>query len=140
MTEDKKKSNAGRPPLFKTDEELQGMITKYFEQDNIKPTITGLALFLGFCDRHSFYDYEKREEFSHTIKRARALIETVYETLLHSNSCTGAIFALKNFGWKDKTEVDQTMNFKGMPTIKKNGKEIKIEIGDDDEGSDSEEA
>jgi len=65
------------------------------------PTITGLALYLGFCDRHSFYDYEKRPEFSYTIKRARAAIEQHYEELLQTGTPTGSIFALKNFGWKD---------------------------------------
>jgi len=31
-------------------------------------------------------------------------IENEYEKLLISNNTTGAIFALKNFGWTDKQE------------------------------------
>ena len=71
---------------------------------------------LGFCDRQSLYDYEKREEFSCIIKSARLAVENDYELSLRSNSCTGAIFALKNMGWRDKTEVEQsgglTINWK----------------------------
>jgi len=72
------------------------------------PTITGLAYHLGFESRQSFYDYEDKPEFSYTIKRARLFIEKEYEKLLSGGQCTGAIFALKNFGWKDKTEVENS--------------------------------
>lgn len=33
------------------------------------------------------------------------MIENVYEELLQSGRGAGAIFALKNFGWTDKSEV-----------------------------------
>lgn len=70
------------------------------------PTISGLALYLGFCDRHSFYAYEKHEGFSHTIKTARARIEQSYEESLRlGGNPAGAIFALKNFGWSDRLEI-----------------------------------
>ena len=59
------------------------------------PTMTGLALFLGFCSRQSMYDYEEKSQFSYTIKRARTFIECEYEKMLHNGQCTGAIFALK---------------------------------------------
>ena len=45
-------------------------------------SITGLALWLGFESRQSFYDYEKKDGFTYTIKRARALIENEYEFML----------------------------------------------------------
>ena len=35
-------------------------------------------------------------------------IENAYEQLLSSKSATGAIFALKNFDWSDKQEIDMT--------------------------------
>ena len=131
MTEkDKKKYRynfgTGRPPKYKTAEELQAKIEDYFEngltyrkvvtgppnnrQIREVPviTITGLVLHCGFCDRHSFYDLEKQEEFSHTIKRARAFIAKEYEELLQNGLGAGAIFALKNFGWEDKSEVSNT--------------------------------
>jgi len=71
-------------------------------------TVTGLAMWLGFCDRQSLYDYEKREGFSCIIKAARLAVENDYEKALRSQSCTGAIFALKNMGWRDRTEVEQS--------------------------------
>ena len=110
----------GRPPKYKNKEELQDKITEYFEKGMRKkkvvvgpvtnrsmveipvPTITGLALFLGFESRQSFYDYEKNEEFTYTIKKARTFIEREYEELLSTGNVTGAIFALKNMGWIDK--------------------------------------
>lgn len=98
----------GRPPLFNSDTELQEAVDKYFSLLGDKPaTITGLALALGFESRQSLYDYEDREEFSYTVKRARLKIECEYEQKLSGNSVTGPIFALKNLGWKDKSEVEQ---------------------------------
>jgi len=117
------KNKGGRPPLFKTPESLQEMVVDYFDNlptrkltvggvtlDLPTPTITGLALHLGFESRQSFYDYENREntEYSYIIKRARLFIEHEYEKCLHGTSPTGAIFALKNFGWKDKQETELT--------------------------------
>jgi hypothetical protein len=99
----------GRPAKYSTEEELQSKIDEYW--DNLgdkKPTITGLALYLGFESRQSFYDYEKKGEFSYTIKKARLRVENVYEQNLHSNNPSGSIFALKNFGWTDKQEIEHS--------------------------------
>lgn len=108
----------GRPPLFSNAEELEILITEYFESCKYKEdsegkiiqigdtiTITGLALYLGFESRQSFYDYEKREDFSYIIKKARLQVESSYEKRLDNRNPTGAIFALKNMGWSDKQEV-----------------------------------
>lgn len=73
-----------------------------------QPNITNLALFLGFESRQSFYDYGSKPEFSYTIKRARFVIENHYENHLLSDTATGAIFALKNFGWIDKQSLEHT--------------------------------
>ncbi len=98
-----------RPRVYDSPDELQAAVDEYFEntrQEDV--TITGLALHLGFESRQSFYDYEKNDAFSYIIKRARLKVELAYEWRLNSNSCTGAIFALKNMGWKDKQEVEQS--------------------------------
>ncbi len=109
---------AGRPPKYKTSEELEAAIFEYWEKlDKDKPTVTGLALFLGFESRQSFYKYEQDGEFSYTIKKARLRIESIYEQNLHSGNPTGSIFALKNFGWSDKTEIDHTVNIPQLPDI-----------------------
>lgn len=95
-----------RPRTYNSAEELEAAALAYVEENKGKLTITGLALALGFESRQSFYDYEKNGEFSYTIKRLRLQIESEYEKKLHESACTGAIFALKNFGWKDKTEQE----------------------------------
>ena len=112
----------GRPPLFESVENLQSAIQDYFtngmekRQKEIKdkglmkvpvPTITGLCLHLGFASRQAFYDLQKHREFSYTVKRARMLIEREYEEQLQKGNPTGAIFALKNFGWMDTYHVQQ---------------------------------
>ena len=99
--------------LYKSAEELQKKIDEYFNKFDeekllyTRPTITGLALHLGFCSRQSLYDYGKIEKFSYIIRRARTCIETVYENNLHFNNPTGSIFALKNMGWNAEA-VQQT--------------------------------
>lgn len=131
MKNRKIKRSPGHPPLFKTPDELEKKVNEYFSRglDIIRKvsmtgkvvevpvaTISGLVLFCGFCDRASFYDMEKRPEFSNTIKKARTRIEREYELLLRTQSPTGAIFALKNFGWVDKVDIqhggDININFK----------------------------
>jgi hypothetical protein len=72
------------------------------------PSITGLAIFLGFESRQSMYDYLKKEPFSYSIKKALLKVENTYEGGLWQEKPTGAIFALKNMGWADKTETDIT--------------------------------
>lgn len=106
----------GRPSKFGSDKELAQQIEDYFVfgVNNKKPTISGLCYYLGFESRQSFYDYEKNDEFSYTIKRARLRIETLYEENLQGPACTGSIFALKNFGWVDTQSLDHTSNGKEM--------------------------
>ena len=113
--------SGGRPKYFDTVEELEGSILDYFNNPPTKAvmtkeglidvpclTITGLAYHLGFESRQSFYDYENMPQYSYTIKRARLFIESEYEKLLQVGNTTGAIFALKNFGWKDQSAIDHT--------------------------------
>jgi hypothetical protein len=71
-------------------------------------TINGLALFLGFESRQSLYDYKEKKQFSYPIKRALSKVEQQYENQLFERNPAGAIFALKNFGWRDKQEIDHT--------------------------------
>lgn len=99
----------GRPPKYNNCLDLDAACELYFDEckDNTKgPTVTGLALALGFVDRQSLYDNEKNPEFSCVIKRARTVVEASYEEALQHNSPTGAIFALKNMGWRDRQEQE----------------------------------
>jgi hypothetical protein len=107
---------AGRPRVFNSPEELQSAIEDSFalsESKSKKITITGLAYDLGFESRQSFYDYEKNGEYSYVIKRARLFVESKYEESLSDGKPVGAIFALKNMGWADKQEIDQTTKHSG---------------------------
>lgn len=77
----------------------------------IKPmTITGLASYLG-TNRTTLINYENRESFFDTIRKAKETIEANYEerALVQQNNPMFSIFALKNnFDWKDKSEVENT--------------------------------
>lgn len=96
----------GRPPKYNTPQEMQEAIDLYF-QDNEIPTVTGLALALGFDTRHAllYYEHEK-PEFVTTIKKAKTRVEDAIEhRLLSGQAAAGCIFNLKNnFGWKDAQE------------------------------------
>jgi hypothetical protein len=118
--------NSGRDPFFQTVEEFDSKVDEYFnsgirtktiwvgkgehaqEIEVPVPTITGLCLFMGFCSRQSFYDYGKKDVFSYSVKRAGSFIEREYEEQLQVGNTTGAIFALKNMGWKDRQEIENT--------------------------------
>lgn len=104
----------GRPLKYKDSEELEIAIQEYFDNDPKNPTVTGLAYHLGFASRQSLYDYEDRPNFSYTIKRAVLFIESKHESMLYTNSPTGSIFWLKNRGWKDKTETENTHKVSGL--------------------------
>ena len=89
----------GRPPLYDTPEELDTAVCLYFANEqatNRRPTLAGLALFLGFADKQSIYDQEKRGEgFSYVIKRARTAIEHA----LSQGTVAMDIFLLKSPFW-----------------------------------------
>lgn len=70
--------------------------------------VTGLALWLGFCSRQEFYDYATKAGFESVIAACRAKVEANYEARLTSAKPTGAIFGLKNMGWRDEKHVDMT--------------------------------
>lgn len=101
---------AGRPAMFDTVEDLQQAVDRYFEcieeDGKRKPTISGLAHYLGFESRQSIYDYGERDGYSYIIKKAVLFIESIHEENLFSTSCTGSIFWLKNRGWKDNYEIE----------------------------------
>ncbi len=101
----------GRPPKYTSAEDLQDKVDQYFNELNTdKATITGLAYHLGFSCRDSFYKYGEKEQFKYAIKRAHIRIEMYYEKLLQETNVAGPIFALKNLGWKDKTESEITLH------------------------------
>lgn len=129
------KHPGGRPPTYANHEQMQIAIDKYFEDckgeilinkdtgepyynkvgqpviiGEHPPTITGLALALGFVSRQSLLDYtNKSAEFSDTITRAKAFVEEYTEArLFDRDGSNGAKFSLiNNFkGWREKSEVE----------------------------------
>ena len=118
---------SGRPLKFDSVEEMQKAIDKYFAEcdEKQKPyTVSGLAYALN-TTRRTLLDYEEKDEYSHTIKKAKTKIELFNEEMLYSKdvSTTGVIFNLKNnYGWKDKQEIEADV---------KNDVKIKIDLIDD---------
>lgn len=123
-----------RPVKYETPEEMQRVIDLYFlackvrMQDNqdlliglseediliindvesTSPGVAGLAYTLGMT-RQSLCNYENKDGFFDTIKRAKLRVEISLENKLAGQAVTGSIFNLKNnFGWKDKTETEHT--------------------------------
>ena len=96
----------GRPLRYETSEDLEKAIDNYFVENPEYPTVTGLALELGFTSRQSLYDYKEREEFSYTIKKAVLKIESLHEANLFKGASSGSIFWLKNRQWTDKQDFN----------------------------------
>lgn len=131
----------GRPPKYTTVEELESKIEEYFDScvpvyaknddgslvlttkgepvllDHNPPTITGLALHLGFTTRLSLINYQSKPQFMNTVSRAKARVELYAEKQLYNPAIkpNGPIFALKNFGWRDSQELQHTHN--NTPTL-----------------------
>jgi hypothetical protein len=98
--------NVGRPRKFETVEDLYEKANHYFftcKNNNSPLTVTGLCNALGTF-RDVLNDYEDGkygDEFGECVKHLKQIVEQGYEERLHGPNATGAIFALKNFGWKD---------------------------------------
>lgn len=126
----------GRPPKYKCKEEIEEKIDAYFKEcegeilkdeegkpifdkfgqpviiNQKPPTVTGLALALGFTTRLSLINYQGKKEFMNTITRAKTMIEAyTEERLFDREGSNGAQFSLRNNfkGWNDRqpSELDQ---------------------------------
>ena len=127
MTENK----SGRTPKSRDEEELRGKIDGYFKKCEGEPltdgdgypilgkdgypimkkakppTVTGLALALGFKSRQSLLNYQAKPKFRDIITEAKSRVEEYTEgRLFDSSGANGAKFSLANNfeGWKEKTE------------------------------------
>ena len=99
----------GRPRKIKSVRQFEQMAEGYFAECKAKGepvTLTGLIAAVGLACRDSLDEYGRREEFSYSVKRAKLQCEHEYEKALLGPHPAGAIFALKNFGWKDKQDVE----------------------------------
>ena len=157
--EEKKK---GRPPHYDTPEKIQKKIDEYFEkckgepymdgdlpltnkrgeivykQPPTPPTVTGLALYLGFGGRQSLIDASRTNNghLADTITRAKSRIEAYAEQrLFDKDGVKGAEFSLRcNFGWR--ADDAQTGKVDGLTALAdlllQSGKERKLEEYTDD--------
>lgn len=146
----KEQNKGGRPPMYKTVEEMQEKIDEYFEEckgivvvdEDGEPkldkygnalvyksrplTITGLALALGFNSRQALLNYQGKKEFNDTITRAKAIVEQyAEERLFDKDGANGAKFSLANNfnGWADKQQIEADV---------KNDLTINIELSDEE--------
>lgn len=131
-----------RPLKYKTVQELQVAIDVYFKscegkplQDNNgeliydkhgrpviigqkPPTVTGLALALGFTTRQSLLNYQAKKQFVDTITRAKSRCEDYAESrLFDRDGAMGAKFSLSNNfkGWSEKPEAQQNTEVEDDP-------------------------
>lgn len=121
-------------PRYKSPEEMQEVIDRYFDECAGKPltddeghvlldkygspviigakppTVTGLALALGFTSRQALLNYQGKKQFVDTVTRAKSRIEEYTEArLFDRDGAKGAIFSLAhNFkGWKEKDDTNE---------------------------------
>lgn len=127
------KKTIGRPPKFDSPEQMQVLIDKYFEDckgsilynddgspvldkygnaviiDAHPPTVTGLALALGFNTRLSLLNYQAKPNFVNTVSRAKSRVEQyAEERLFDKDGANGAKFSLANNweGWREKQQIE----------------------------------
>lgn len=123
----------GRKPAYETPEQMQSVIDRYFEDckgERLKdkygdyiydkngrliiegrrpPTVTGLALALGFTSRQALMNYQAKKAFVDTVTRAKTRCEEYAEQRLYDkDGSRGAEFSLRhNFKWaQDETDSD----------------------------------
>ena len=125
-----------RPPKYKTVDALQTAIDAYFEDCQGKPlvddkgnavtdkygepvivgahppTVTGLALALGFTNRQSLLNYQGKKQFLDTITRAKSRCEEYAESrLFDRDGARGAQFSLEhNFRWNADDPTAQALD------------------------------
>ena len=133
----------GRPPKYVTVERMQAVIDQYFEDckgepiigddgrpildkygqpfiiNQRPPTVTGLALALGFTSRQALLDYQAKKGFVDTVTRAKSRIEAyAEERLFDRNGERGAEFSLKyNFRWVDEKKDDSKESVCGVAEL-----------------------
>jgi hypothetical protein len=101
-------NKGGRPRKIDSPERFEELADAYFSQcvaDERRPTVNGLCLALGLYDRGALDDYASYDGFSHVVKKARMRLESAWEGALAAPQVAGAIFWLKNQGWKDTQDI-----------------------------------
>lgn len=156
------KKAVGRPPKYKCKEEIEEKIDAYFKEcegeilrdgngepvmdkfghsitiNSRPPTVTGLALTLGFTSRMALLNYQAKKEFVDTITRAKSMVEAYTEQrLFDRDGANGAQFSLRNNfkGWNERqrTELDEAEQKARIEQLKAQTDLIKAKAQTDDE-------
>ena len=131
----------GRPHKFANAAEMSAKVDEYFDsiqREGKRPTIAGMAYFMGYISKQSFYDNVKKDEFSTVLERARLRLSAMIEELLYTGqNCTGAIFALKNLGYEDKTVHSVTKTVRMGDVRLDDGSVIDYDVGEAVEDEDA---
>ena len=105
---------AGRPRKIKTVAEFQRRCDAYFEkfggENTLCPTITDLALSLGYANLEDFRLQGQRDEkFSDVVKNAISRVSAFVEAkLLNGGQPAASIFWLCNHGWRNPQQHEHT--------------------------------
>ena len=125
---------SGRKPRYSSAEEMNKKIEAYFTAcqgtllrdsngdlimdkfgrpivvDAAPPTVTGLALALGFSCRGDLLMYQGKKEFMEIITRAKSRVEAYTESrLFDRDGANGARFSLScNFKWGEEKKPDES--------------------------------
>lgn len=137
-------AKCGKKLKYKTVEELQAKIDEYFNAckgevltdadgnaltdkygrpimvNAVPPTITGLALALGFRSRQALLNYQHRAEFEDAVTVAKLRVEAYVESrLFDRDGVRGAEFNLKNnfSGWRDNPGEDNEEILKKLDRV-----------------------
>ena len=117
------KPKVGRPLKFKTPEELEEKITKFFvhcKESGDIPTILGLALWLD-VDRQSLLDYSKKDQFSGIVKKAKEFCVHSVEQRGMKNQTNPAfvMYWLGNNtqGWKNERYENRSVHHSGTVNV-----------------------
>jgi hypothetical protein len=93
-------------------EQFEERSEAYFDyclENKEPPTASGLAWHLGFASRQSLWDYKKDDAYKQLISRAMLFVEYGYERqMANGRGDGGIVFALKNFGWTDKQQIEHS--------------------------------
>jgi len=85
-------------------------------------TISGMAMFSGI-PLHTIHDMSHRKNLHpayHFVLYCRQFLEMYNEYQVHKKqNPAGAIFVLKNFGWKDKIEMETTLTVGALSEVER---------------------
>lgn len=123
------RNKVGSPRKFKDVKTFNKKVESYFkecESNGKVPNVLGLCIHLDII-RDTLIEYEKRPEFTDTIKEARQKIEEFKMQKLYSQgNVTGVIFDLKcNHGWVDKQVIEQDIKLTTVESLLKDN-DVKI--------------